>query len=1211
LNRNKSIAWFTSLTLVAFLLLLLGNKDKPQNKDITDEYFLLKTEQTNLFLTNLKAEGLVLLDSLSHQETYKKNLKNWRFYRYIGNELTHWSSNEWSPDTICFNFTTPVLFHHQSGWDLVLNNSEAGVLVSHPLVRDIQGSFEFQNYIRPLRNLGFELIEKKNDFGVWEGQAYISYYGTTNTPGKSGIFYLLAQLLLITSVIVAFYRWPPGIWIGLIAVILVRYLSYKGFFFNGLSGYNLFDPMVFASSQWVPSLGDLILHLIVAGLALFTLKKYINIIPLRRKWMQFIFLGFTIILSLFLADLIHSLVGSLVMNSNISFDVTNLSSLSNYTLIAATTVFAMLWMYYVLLQTLWSRLKETDFAIFIQITVAILSSVAFVLFQHFDASRTISGLLPSLVFAALSIASVAFRFQQGQVYRHLVYMALASLFFAQAVFENQLKREGEYLEHYATKLISNKDLETEYLFREMENSLAEEFLQPDDFQSLAEKKDIFEKRLRRLYFSGYLDRYNLLVLSFDSIGRNINSSTRYSYDDLNDLYNFQAFPTLSNHFYQVKSTDIFNGYLAKFENCDLNGHYGNIFILLEPKFIQSSYEYPQLVQKQREGKIINLENYSYAVYYRGRLMHQKGSFSYNLSIDTNQFSQDLKRGQTSNYFHFFSRQEENSIIILSHPDTHLVAALSTFSFSFIIFALILFILSLTWWALMFIRERYLKNNSSSDRYQSYRFQRLKALKELGLEQVLLSTRIRVSMVSLVLVGLLISVYVTIEFIRINDKQRSESELMYKIREVANQLQNEVDMERKLNQPEARQLIVNEIGDIFKVEASLFNAKGFLLASSVEDLYKQGIQAPLMDPVALVKLSLDQSSQILQSERIRNVEYTAAYIPIFNDKRQTIAYLNLPYFSQQNELDQEISSYTTTFVNLYLFLMILAFILAFVVSQRISKPLKIIREKMYTTGFGSSNELIEWRQNDEIGRLVQQYNKMVVQLAESAEKLSSSEREGAWKEMARQVAHEIKNPLTPMKLNIQHLQRAWADDSDKLEDTFHRVTSVLIEQIDGLSHLAGEFSNFANMPVDNFETCNISESLLNTLVLFEKTENIFFQYDHDLPEIVILADKKQLNRIFGNVLKNAIQSIPSDRKGHVKVDVTIGQKEVAVAISDNGKGIPKEDRTKIFVPNFSTKTSGMGLGLAMTRKMMEASNGTIRFETKLNEGTTFYLTWPLV
>jgi len=699
------------------------------------------------------------------------------------------------------------------------------------------------------------------------------------------------------------------------------------------------------------------------------------------------------------------------------------------------------------------------------------------------------------------------------------------------------------------------------------------------------------------------------VLSFDSIGNNINSSTLYNYGDLNEIYNFNSFPTLSNHFYQIKSTEIANGYLAKFENCDLNGHYGNIFILLEPKFIQSSYSYPELIRKKRDAKLFNLEDYSYAIYNHGKLLHQKGEYSYDLRFSQSQFESQNRLLNWRGYRHFVHGQEEGIYVVLSMRNDRLITGLSIFTFAFLFYALVLSFLAFV----RYFWERFLFSWISSrkgrDEALKYKVKKSQFWKDFGFDQLYLSTRIRFAMVALVILGLLISLYFTIQFISFNDANQARSDLMYKIREVAGMVQDEVDLEKKLSQTEARQLIVNEISDVYKVEANVFDAEGKLLVSSESDLFDHHLLAPIMDIEAFRAVDLDGKSQFITEEYIRNLSFLSAYVPLLNDQRAVIGYLNLPYFSRQGELQNKISAYIVTFVNVYFFLIILALGLAYLVSKRISKPLQILRDKLSHTSYGKTNEMIDWKRQDEIGQLVKQYNKMVVDLEQSARKLSESEREGAWKEMARQVAHEIKNPLTPMKLNIQHLHRAWASGSDKLDQTIERVSRIVIEQIDSLSKLANEFSSFAKMPVDNFEKCDLTKILLNTIHLFEKSENITFSYEEDMSTVQVMGDKDQLGRVFNNIIKNAIQAIPESKNGLIGIKLEIAVGYATIQIRDNGSGIEEEKQDKVFVPNFSTKTSGMGLGLAITKKIVEACDGEIWFETTIGEGTTFFVRLP--
>lgn len=1200
------------LTLTAGLCFYLANHSISDEEN-EQRQKKIWTEAANVFLDNQVKYASVIRDSVIRSENIPDLPSEWGYFEFDGNRVSYWTTNEWLPDSAFFHSSKPFLAEHKSGWDLIIPVSQGKSLISRKLTRRETGQFEYENFIPPLRNTRFEIQQKETECTLLFGSAHLSFYGKSGRKTGTGKLHIFSYLALLLASVLAFRFWnKASIALALLA-ISARILSIKGMAKGGLDQLDIFDPMIFASSNILPSLGDLALHIVASIVVTLAIVCNLSKKTVTSEKVTWAMLFITSALALFGADLIRSLIGSLVLNSKISFDISNLSSINAFTVVSVILIAILFWLWYALISSLLRSLEKKTVTIGRYTIMYVLASLAFVGFQYFDAHRTLQGLLPSILFT--TVCMILFYWTTFQtkrnpgLYKYIAYILLFSLFYSVTLYVHQKNREQEYLNLYASKLISNKDLQAEYLFKDMENSLAQKFLQPKDFKAFSEEKEEFEQRLRRLYFSGYLDKYNMLVLSFDSLGNNINSSTLYNIDDLNEMYNFKSFPTLSNHFYQVKSDRIFNGYLAKFENCDLNGHYGSVFILLEPKFIQSSYEYPQLVSRKKDSRIFDLDDYSYALYSGGLLLNQKGTFPYNLHYDSTYFAKKNTIFNRSSFRHYVSNQGE-AIVVLSHPNNLLKTAVSTFSFAFILYILLFASFGLLWLATSYFRQLFIKKWRSSRDYKEFKFKREQQLARLGIEQVYLSTRIRLAMVVLVFAGLLVSIYVTIQFIEINDQNRSENELMYKIREVANQLQNEVDFAKKLENPESRQLIVNEIGDVHKIDANLFDSSGRLLASSIEDIYEQELLAPLMDPRALATFKNQKTSQLVHSENIRNLHFISAYLPLINDKRKVIAYLNLPYYSRQNELNNEISSYTVTFVNLYLFLILVAIALAYVVSQRISKPLQIIREKMSKTGL-KTNELIEWKQNDEIGRLVKQYNKMVLQLADSAQKLTESEREGAWKEMARQVAHEIKNPLTPMKLNIQHLQRAWADKNERLEETFKRVTTVLIEQIDSLSKLATEFSSFAKMPVNSFEKCNLTNSLLSTITLFEKSENVAFQYDSDFPPVMVFADREQLGRVFNNVIKNAIQAIPSDKKGLIKIELLIENGTVRVEITDNGKGIAEEDRTRIFVPNFSTKNSGMGLGLAITRKMVEAAEGRIWFESTVDEGTTFYIEWPIL
>jgi nitrogen fixation/metabolism regulation signal transduction histidine kinase len=259
--------------------------------------------------------------------------------------------------------------------------------------------------------------------------------------------------------------------------------------------------------------------------------------------------------------------------------------------------------------------------------------------------------------------------------------------------------------------------------------------------------------------------------------------------------------------------------------------------------------------------------------------------------------------------------------------------------------------------------------------------------------------------------------------------------------------------------------------------------------------------------------------------------------------------------------------------------------------------------------GGTYEPIRYNSGDEIGDIIRSYNQMLVRLRESEESLAKTQRESAWKEMARQVAHEIKNPLTPMKLNIQHLIRAWNNRDENWDNLFSRVTKSLLSQIESLSEIAGAFSSFASMPKPTLRRLDLGEIIQNTVALYEQVTEAEMTVDLPNQAIPILADEDQLSRALQNLVKNALQSIENS-PGFVKIIVLPQDSTVEVRVQDSGSGIPEEIQSKVFQPNFSTKTSGMGLGLAMVKRTVESVGGSIRFETQEGIGTTFILEFPL-
>ena len=273
---------------------------------------------------------------------------------------------------------------------------------------------------------------------------------------------------------------------------------------------------------------------------------------------------------------------------------------------------------------------------------------------------------------------------------------------------------------------------------------------------------------------------------------------------------------------------------------------------------------------------------------------------------------------------------------------------------------------------------------------------------------------------------------------------------------------------------------------------------------------------------------------------------------------------------------------------------------------LTRPLRQLQNQFKHIDLNRKNHSIKYDKNDEIGLLISAYNNMLVQLQHSADMLSKSEREGAWKEMARQVAHEIKNPLTPMKLSIQHVQRLMELNSAEASEQMKKITPVLLEQIDALSHIATEFSNFWKLPPPHLEDIELNTFIQSVLPLYNNTA-ITFEFMANKEPAHINADKDQLLRVMNNLINNATQALEQNKAGKIIIGIIKEGHTYKVSVADNGTGIDDGVKAKIFQPNFSTKSYGTGLGLAMCKRIIEQHGGNIWFESEQGQGATFYFT----
>ena len=399
----------------------------------------------------------------------------------------------------------------------------------------------------------------------------------------------------------------------------------------------------------------------------------------------------------------------------------------------------------------------------------------------------------------------------------------------------------------------------------------------------------------------------------------------------------------------------------------------------------------------------------------------------------------------------------------------------------------------------------------------------------------------------------------------------------------------------------------DLSDILETDINIYNTSGILVNSSRFEIFENDICSNLIEPNALNYLKANTSPLYINKESINTLKYLSAYIPLLdNNNNKLRGYINIPYFIENTNRNEELINLIVFCTNMYILISLLAIILSILIADKITRPINVIYTRLKSDNL---REKIQYKDNDEIGRLIQEYNGLLEKLKLSSQQLAKSERESAWRNMAKQIAHEIKNPLTPMKLNIQHLEMTKDYDSQKWDKQFHKTCTILLNEIDNLSQIASSFSDFANISTKEFKKVDIIKIINEIVNLFSKNDTPIQLHNGDTPTFVYISEK-QLRSVITNIIKNALQAIKANLRGTIDIKIKTNDYYTIVQIVDNGEGVPIDLRKRLFEPHFTTKSAGMGLGLAICKEIIENAKGKIWFESEEKKGTSFFIKLPL-
>jgi len=968
--------------------------------------------------------------------------------------------------------------------------------------------------------------------------------------------------------------------LGMLGILLFgRVLMMKYQIPYSLYTFPIFDHKSLGESMIFP-VGDLFVTMFCVLYFMYvTLHKmrieYTNPYLIRYRYL---FLTVFVFLAFLYTNFLYYSVHSLIDNTQISLNIARFQNINFFSITAFVTLVLGAMGLIVLVSSsvryfhhLFS-LKEVVWGI----TLVLTCCVGLCVLSLF--SITFLECLFIWILYFLFVLNVYWVRQDVQKSIYILALVVVSAYVIFVTREAEVHREMAVRTEYAAEMMQERDHMFEVRLKEMDRELKEALL----LGTMVRTRNA--RMVDNLIFGNLADLmgffYSGQVVLYDERSQMSIYKERVvqeGYNRYDELIRAEGKQLEGTNFYHI---DRFDG-LVTYLGCYVYPYpEGNVYLylLFNSEMQNTGLGYTQVLARDRdEDKYVNRYPYAYAKYKDGVLLTSKGDYNYYKYLS--QFGlrdyKHVNKVSRDGYSHAMIPVGESGMFVVSLNND--VFALYGVNILYAVFLSVIFSLGGI-------------------------FFRFDKEKRIYLKRETLKRRIKNNF--LVLMGILFLV-LTVLAVYGNTRsvnRRHEMRVVELSRYVCKELErlDNIDMTYWLR----LQNLLREMSNVLWVDINVFNSDGHLMATSQPLIFEKGFEGNLLSPTAYQRVVQDRAVSFVEREHIHKLNYMSAYMPLVLDGGKTYV-LNIPYFMKDEELESDIMLLVIIFVNVTLFMMGLAFILSGLVAERITKPLQLVNDKLRFMQESGKNEKILYDKEDEVGELIKEYNVMVDKVDENRQLLTKLEREGAWREMARQIAHEIKNPLTPMKLNLQFLQKAvQGEDVQEIRRRFKDISAVLIEQIDHMSSIATAFSDFSKMSVANNELFCLSTLVENCVKLFE--QNVCYLRREITPDVFIYGDSEQVNRMLINLLKNAEQSIPKERQGMIVVVLEVENGRAILSVQDNGVGIPKENQKRISEPNFTTKSGGTGLGLAMSYKIIRNMGGDIFFESEEGIGTVFHV-----
>ncbi len=1152
-----------------------------------------------------------LKPGLSDSSEFWNSAKNF-FLHIEGNRVLAWSRNEYFPDIQSLHEAGDIscVFSARGefivkNWSLPNGTSLVGILRltdRYPIINSFLSPQWNSSLIRVSNARILPSSEVQGYPVIVKGKTLFKLFPETQDQHESFISFLLMGLAFVLSGIAIVkvkifieerYGFDLSFAFLFVSLILMRISMIAVSFPSSFFPVDVFDARTFASSSLNGSIGELFLNAVTLLLLVIYLFQNFK----KFKTTEWIFqltgarrhvVGVLSLLLCFLALLFpYDFIEAIYHNSALSLDIAQSVAFSGVRIVAVASVltacftsFLFINVFFFLANHLFG--KQNIFFLIALVVASLLFAAEFYLTGRILWTTLALGLF---YFTVLKLSALSGMFRVSfQLFIYLIFsLTVFSIQNSVAVRHFQNERQVRDQIRFGKDFLTERDVLGEYLLEQASKRIAaDQFIQTRMASPFLSKSVIADK-IRRAHLNNYFDRYEISILTkteeqkledeFD--GR----------DSLNVLPLNTFVPTGYAGISYAKTSD---GNTVKRYRVQIPIYFqrpvGFVELDLSLKRIVPENVYPELLVDNRFSQIYRNRDFSYAVFSKGKVISASGPFNYQRDFGTNTLTNpDLfSDGLTiSGYYHVATEDTDGTIAVVSA---------STYApFYFITNVSFWFVLGL---AVLIIGQTIIGVNLW-----------------LHGEQINYSSRIQLFIFLAFLLPVLAVSITTLTLIGRASEEKITDDYVERSGFVGRRMADLLATDSVAINSQILEGWIEENAASSKIDITVYSPDGSLLATSQPALFEDQLVSPLIDRDAWKKIVVDHDATAVTNEQIGKLQYSCAYSEVRSPATgELFAIVGLPFFESAISLERSQSAIFANILIVFVVVFLLFSVLAFGASRSLTSPIRFIAKMLGQTTLTGQNKPMEWKSSDEIGALIGEYNRMLENLQASRRALAQTEKELAWREMAKQVAHEIKNPLTPMKLTLQQMEQA-LNAGDLPVAKSRKSVDVLLKQVDILNQIATSFSSFASMPAQILQRCNLGDLLQSVVNFFGATENANISLTLSENPVYALVDPESFNRAVSNIIINAVQARKENVKLEVNVVVMTEGFSVRILISDNGSGIPASVQEKIFQPHFTTKQSGSGLGLAMTRQIILQAGGKIRFESVAGVGATFIIELP--